>query len=66
LKSIAPALLLTALGCGLILLPVGEDDVRTVRGSAAKVEAMELSAFSDAPIEHPLGLVFIRHSVGGH
>ncbi|MFI5342149.1 MAG: hypothetical protein ACHQ7N_20225, partial [Candidatus Methylomirabilales bacterium] len=60
-------LFLIGLSVGFVLLfSVGMNDVRTVQGSGAKVDSMDLSAFSEAQPGHSLDLVFIHHSVGGH
>jgi hypothetical protein len=47
------------------IVPVGGGDLRSVSGSQLRVKTMDYSAFSAAPPERPLDLLFIHHSVGG-
>jgi hypothetical protein len=46
-------------------IPVGGEDLRQLPGSSLRAIPMDLTAFSSAPPDHPLDLLFIHHSVGG-
>jgi hypothetical protein len=59
--AVAVVVLLVAI---IAQLPVGDADLRDVSGSVTKVSAMDFSAFSSAPPDRPLDLLFIHHSVG--
>jgi hypothetical protein len=45
-------------------LPVGGEDLRDITGLFTKVPAMDISAFSSAPPDRPVDLLFLHHSVG--